>query len=287
MVLNWKLNSRGAHALLFLGFGSDAYYLLGLACRSFFMNKLSGGSSMNSTFLLLLWATVLMPLTVGAAVDAGVGTADPGSEKGEALYKEHCEDCHGGRVAKAPELTLIRLMSASSVYRALDQGIMQQQAKALSKSQKVVLAEYLTGQNLNQKALAPAPQCEGEAAEFDYDAPPLSLGWSADQTNQRHYGKTITDIDADNINQLELAWAFAYPDAIRARSQPTVAGGAVYVGSQNGSVFALDRETGCIRWTFSTVAEVRNAIVIEPWVAGEKASPSLFFGDIVQMIIPA
>jgi polyvinyl alcohol dehydrogenase (cytochrome) len=53
------------------------------------------------------------------------------------------------------------------------------------------------------------------------------------------------------------------------------------VGSQNGSVFALDRKTGCIRWTFNTVAEVRNAIVIEPWVVGEKASPSLFFGDII------
>ena len=70
------------------------------------------------------------------------------------------------------------------------------------------------------------------------------------------------------------------PHHTRARSQPAIAGGAVYVGSQNGSVFALDRETGCIRWTFNTVAEVRNAIVIEPWVAGEKVRPSLFFGDI-------
>lgn len=52
------------------------------------------------------------------------------------------------------------------------------------------------------------------------------------------------------------------------------------MGSQNGTVFALDRETGCIRWTFKTVAEVRNGIVIEPWVAGNKVNPLLYFGDI-------
>ena len=114
---------------------------------------------MYSTLRLLLWATLLMPLTVAAAVDASDGIAEPASEEGEALYKNHCEVCHGGRVAKAPELTLIKMMSASSVYRALDQGIMQQQAKVLSKSQKIVLAEHLSGQSLNQQVVAPAPQC--------------------------------------------------------------------------------------------------------------------------------
>ncbi len=232
---------------------------------------------MKLTKRLFLWASLLLPLSAGAAVDAATAKA---SEEGEALYQKHCQMCHGGRVAKAPELTLIRLMSAGSVYRALDQGIMQQQGKALSDSEKVTLAEYLTGQSLNQQAVAPAPQCEGKAAEFDFNAPPLAAGWSVENNNQRHYDENVTSINAKNIHQLELAWAFAYPEAIRARSQPAVAGGAVYVGSQNGSVFALDRETGCLRWTFQTTAEVRNAIVIEPWKAGEKASPSLFFGDI-------
>ncbi|ARN75503.1 PQQ-binding-like beta-propeller repeat protein [Oceanicoccus sagamiensis] len=226
---------------------------------------------------LFLWLSLVLPLTTAAAVDDNAAKV---SAAGEALYQKHCQMCHGGRVAKAPELTLIRLMAASSVYRALDQGIMQQQGKALSDNEKVVLAEYLTGQSLNQQTVAPAPQCEGKAAEFDINAPPLAAGWSAENNNQRHYGEEVTSINAGNINQLELAWAFAYPEAIRARSQPAIAGGAVYVGSQNGSVFALDRETGCIRWTFQTTAEVRNAIVIEPWKAGESASPSLFFGDI-------
>ena len=204
-----------------------------------------------------------------------------GSNNGEQLYEKYCEDCHGGGVAKAPALSLLNIMSASSVYRAMDQGIMQQQAKALSDGQKVVLAEHLTGQGLEQQSIAPAPQCQGPAAQFDYTAPPVSLGWGVDQTNQRHYGKHLTDINANNIDQLELAWVFAYPDAIRARSEPALAGGAVYVGSQNGTVFALDQQTGCIRWTFKTIAEIRNSIVIEPWTVGKNSNPALFFGDII------
>lgn len=238
-----------------------------------FINRVSIVASVNTMLRAVFGAAVLISLPVGAAGQI--------PDDGETLYQKNCAFCHDGRVAKAPELTLINMMSASSVYRALDQGLMQQQASALSDEQKVILAEHLTGQSLGQQAVAPAPQCEGKAAQFDYAAPPVSAALSVDKTNQRYFGQNETNINAGNINQLELAWAFAYPEAIRARSQPALAGGAVYVGSQNGSVFALDRETGCIRWTFKTVAEVRTGIVIEPWVAGEKASPSLFFGDIV------
>ena len=36
--------------------------------------------------------------------------------------------------------------------------------------------------------------------------------------------------------------------------------GAVFVGSQNGTVYALDKESGCVRWTFRASAEVRSPV---------------------------
>ena len=68
---------------------------------------------------------------------------------------------------------------------------------------------------------------------------------------------------AADLPKLELKWAFAFPNAQRARSQPAIAYGAVYVGSQDGTVYALDEDTGCVRWTFRASAEVRTAIVVE------------------------
>ena len=54
----------------------------------------------------------------------------------------------------------------------------------------------------------------------------------------------------------------AFPEATQLRSHPTAAGGALFVGSHNGSVYALDQATGCTRWHFKAAAEVRSAITI-------------------------
>ena len=61
--------------------------------------------------------------------------------------------------------------------------------------------------------------------------------------------------------RLSLKWAFGFPDATSAWSQPTVAGGRLFVGSQNGTVYALDAKSGCIIWTFTAKSGVRNALV--------------------------
>lgn len=76
---------------------------------------------------------------------------------------------------------------------------------------------------------------------------------------------------------LTLKWAFGFPDATVAWAQPTVAGGRVFVGSQNGTVYALDAATGCIRWTFAAAGGVRTALAIGSAIG---AAPAVvYFGD--------
>ena len=45
-----------------------------------------------------------------------------------------------------------------------------------------------------------------------------------------------------------------FPRRVGARAQPTIAGGRVFVGSQNGTVYALDAKSGCTIWTFQAKA---------------------------------
>ena len=42
-------------------------------------------------------------------------------------------------------------------------------------------------------------------------------------------------------------------------SDPAVAGGTVYVGGHDGTVYALDAATGRLRWTYSTAGMVDSA----------------------------
>jgi outer membrane protein assembly factor BamB len=46
------------------------------------------------------------------------------------------------------------------------------------------------------------------------------------------------------------------------RVQPTIAGNTLFTADQNGIVYALNRQTGCVQWTFQAEDEVRSSIVI-------------------------
>ena len=48
------------------------------------------------------------------------------------------------------------------------------------------------------------------------------------------------------------------------RSQPAVYRGRVFVGGQDGSVYALDAATGCVHWSTIVQAEVRSGMTVAP-----------------------
>lgn len=221
-------------------------------------------------------------LILAAGVAASAALAAQESHPGEAVYQQHCQQCHAGQVLKAPEAILLRIMTPSAIFSALNEGVMREQASTLSLDQRRQVAEYLTGQSLdNAEAPALPPACSAGAAAFDFDAPPHMQGWGVERNNRRYFSAGHTDINAANVHRLQLKWAFAYPESIRARSQPGLAGGSVMVGGANGTVYSLDEDSGCLRWTFKTTAEVRTGIVVEDWAAGERADPRIFFGDLV------
>ena len=151
---------------------------------------------------------------------------------------------------------------------------MSQQAAKLSPAERQQIAEYLTRTPLaDYKPPAPPPSCTPQFARFAPTQLPARVGWGHD--NRRFVPAAVAGLTADQVPQLKLKWAFAYPAAQRARSQPAVGWGAIFVGSQDGTVYALDMETGCMRWSFRASAEVRTAIVADP------TSKRLYFGDVL------
>ncbi|MGD1954238.1 MAG: PQQ-binding-like beta-propeller repeat protein [Sphingomonadales bacterium] len=202
---------------------------------------------------------------------------------GKAVFDENCAGCHLEGVDKAPHWVMLSIMAPESIYHALTDGVMSLQSEHISDGDKMLVAEYLSSRKMGTAASVDTlPVCEGTAAAFDLSSPPLLSGYGLTEGNRHYLSSEIAGIDAESVTNLELKWSLAFPNAVRARSQPAFGGGAIFVGSHSGVVYALDQETGCARWTFQASAEVRTGIVLSSWEADDvTASPMLFFGDLI------
>jgi polyvinyl alcohol dehydrogenase (cytochrome) len=208
---------------------------------------------------------------------------DPEKSPGKAVFEQACASCHLGQVAKAPHKMFLQMLSGPTILESLDSGLMQEQARTLGAEQRAAVAEYLSAAPLSaQRAAVPPQMCAADASPFDPAMRPAPVTWG--YGNARYTPGDVAGLDAADAPRLELAWAFEFPAGIRARSQPSIAYGAVFVGSYDGHVYALDLKTGCARWIFKAGAEVRTAVVPYEAAGGPQTRtlpPRVFFGDVV------
>jgi polyvinyl alcohol dehydrogenase (cytochrome) len=77
-----------------------------------------------------------------------------------------------------------------------------------------------------------------------------------------------------------LKWAFGYAGVNAARAQPTIAGGRLFVASENGEAHALDPKTGCTYWTFRAQAGIRTGLTVGPYNSASGSGQVVYFGDV-------
>ena len=160
---------------------------------------------------------------------------------------------------------------------------MKNQAITLSDNQHRALASFIS--EVDSEILSAAIQkgmCEEEDFGADLIAYPRVDNWGLGLQSQRYYEEEDLKLNAGNVANLKLDWVFAFPNSSRARVQPTIAGKTLFTASQTGTIYALDRHTGCIRWTYQADAEVRSALVIGRDSAGH--ANRLYFGDFIAQV---
>ncbi|MGB7863543.1 MAG: PQQ-binding-like beta-propeller repeat protein, partial [Candidatus Sulfotelmatobacter sp.] len=190
---------------------------------------------------------------------------------GEALFTKKCASCHQpNNDMRAPDPNSLRQMTAASILAALQTGRMKWEAKFLSTAQKTAIAEYLGVQNVSTVA-----EMTGVCAR-DLDPPPNLpgwAGWGSDAQNSRFQPALAAGLKPGQIKNLKLKWTFGFPGAAATFGQPTSFAGKLFVGSEDGTVYALDSTTGCMWWSFKASATVKTAISI-----GNQGRAALF-GD--------
>lgn len=190
---------------------------------------------------------------------------------GAQVFQRRCANCHttaGDSRAPAPDA--LRTRTPQAILDSLMTGAMRAQGSRLSGAERRAVAEFLTGRRFGGDATGAAVgRCTDDARPAA--ATSAWTAWSPTAANTRFQTADRAGLSPDTVPRLTLRWAFGFPDASVAWSQPTVAAGRVFVGSQNGTVYALDAQSGCIRWTFAAAGGVRTAIA---WNGA-----AVYFGD--------
>lgn len=231
---------------------------------------------MNRNILLVI-ASLAIIVVAGVFIFNTTGAEEKRMAAAAELYESYCNNCHNGAMAEAPLISSLQILSKEALVAALTTGVMKSQAAILSPEQINDVADYLSMTKGDTPQTSHQGQC-ADNSEHDTSLDPNSItNWGFNLKNQRYITPAQTSINAENVERLKLNWVFAFPDATRARSQVTVYDQTLYTSSPSGLIYALDRKTGCIRWTFQAEDEVRSAISIGLDEAGR--AEKLYFGD--------
>ena len=196
---------------------------------------------------------------------------------GEALYEAHCAQCHSGAgQAGAPHRIFMTQMAPDMILAAMNSGAMRQQAQALSSAERRQVVDYLAK---DEPAVTRAATVSCESPANSGNEAPYAMAWGIDLANRRFIGESDARLSGEDIHRLKLRWVFAYPNANRARAHPLFFDGDVIVGSQDGTVYALDGKSGCVRWRFRASAEVRTGITPARRSVGGETTWVGFFSD--------
>jgi polyvinyl alcohol dehydrogenase (cytochrome) len=222
---------------------------------------------MRAGFLCV--AAAAIAVSNGGAVILGGQQAT----SGEQIVQQRCSTCHtGAPESRAPALDALRSRTPQAIVESLVNGAMRAQGSRMSGAERRAVAEFITGKSVTGDVSgAERGRCAVSPSSPDRTSSPRWRGWSPAPDNTRFQPGEEAALRVADIPTLTLKWAFGFPDASSAWAQPAVAGSQVFVGSQNGTVYALDARTGCIRWTFGAAGGVRTAIAIGEGV--------VYFGD--------
>jgi len=225
---------------------------------------------------------VILSATLFGLFLPGPASAQQPAPSGAAVYKQRCASCHEGTLPRMPTRQALGAMSPEHIESELASFSMRRQGAALSPAERRAVAEFLAGRppGSYRAPIAIIPKgayCTAATATGD----PLNgaswNGWGIDLQNTRHQTAAAAGLTAADVPRLKLKWSFGFAGASASGSQVSIVGNRVFVGSRNGVMYALDRETGCLVWAFEADAGTRSTPVVVRAPSGNGAT--VYFGD--------
>ena len=203
--------------------------------------------------------------------------------EGSTVFTDRCVTCHNGAAgSRAPAADQLKERSPEQIIDALTGGAMRYQGLSRSGSERRAVAEFLTGKTVGTGATPVDPNAGRCANPRPMTLAPNAAtwnGWGPTTANTHFQSAKAAGLTVEQLPTLTLKWAFGFPEATSSWGQPTIVGGRLFVGGQNGVVYALDAKSGCLIWNYEAEGGVRSSISIGPQRANGRAIQAAYFSD--------
>ena len=172
------------------------------------------------------------------------------ADDGAVAYRQLCAACHDAGIDRAPNREALQAMSAERVLSALESGAMISMASRRTGSRtprdravrhgQTALEERRRARRRRRKRCVArgGRRCQPAGADRSGTA------GATTRRNTRFQDGAAAGLTAADVPRLKVKWAFGFPGDLDANAQPTIVGGRVFVGSQGGKVYSLERRHG-------------------------------------------
>lgn len=173
---------------------------------------------------------------------------------GEPIYNEKCALCHDKPTdPKVPNRRTMSQYYQSRVSDALTVGRMAPFVQGVSEEEIQEIVEYVTDRVPDPNEVDRLFRCPNEPISGE----PVVAHWGVDEHNTRFQPDSV--IDKGNVDSLKLKWAFDVPESRTMRGYPAVSEDTIFLPNTTGKLYAISRDTGCVKWFFDAEAEIRTA----------------------------
>ena len=179
-------------------------------------------------------------------------TALPTLADAETTYAERCAVCHENPDdTKAVPRSGLETMGSTRLRFALLDGKMKAYTTGMEPSEVDALVDLLA---VNDKLEEGGPAlCPERAISVDVAV----SHWGIDLNNSRN--QPNSRIDSTTVGDLKLKFAFGIPGVGEMRSYPAVSADTIFLPSVNGSLYAIDRDIGCVKWAYKNSRPLRTS----------------------------
>lgn len=210
----------------------------------------------------------------------------PGEDHpGRAVYNRSCAMCHErSQETRAPALVALRQLDAAHIRHALMEGAMQAQGRALTQQDLAQVIEYLADPAVGQHDWIDANTCSNDRRAVDLSMPATVATFGFGLDSKRRMTASEAGLASGDLERLELEWAIGFPQTSTMRSQPVVVGSTLFISVGDTSrVYALDTDTGCVKWTYVSETPLRTALTYGE--VGPDRRKVLLVGDVTRRLL--